>query len=170
MTKSPKSLLIIDGAYLQQYSRGTKINFVKLVETLQIELEGGSFYERWYFTSRPDGSPHALDGFFNYLRSAPPKGPHFRVEVYDLKNKAHSCPECSNYVSFRVQKGVDVGIATLLLKHAFIGAADRIALLAGDGDFREAVKIAKDEVRKDIVIVGFNDGSVSRELQSLGRV
>jgi nijmegen breakage syndrome protein 1 len=64
-----------------------------------------------------------------------------------------------------VQKGVDVGIATLMLKLAAQNRYERLILAAGDGDFEDAISYIKSELHKEIWITGFDD-SVSVDLQS----
>jgi uncharacterized LabA/DUF88 family protein len=87
-----------------------------------------------------------------------------------LKRKQFTCRQCSTRSEDFVQKGVDVAIATLILKHSYQNSADVIVLFAGDGDFKEMLRICHDELRREIYIVGKNDDSVSRDLQELGTV
>jgi uncharacterized LabA/DUF88 family protein len=88
-----------------------------------------------------------------------------RVQLYKLKDLHCECPECSHPFDRKVQKGVDVGIATLVIKLAVQKKYDRILLSAGDGDFEDAVQYVKDEFQKEIWLAGFQD-SVSADLQS----
>ncbi len=74
------------------------------------------------------------------------------------------CPNCFHQVSKTVQKGVDVGITTLIVKLALQDRYDRLILSAGDGDFEDAVAYAKEESGKEIWITGFR-GTVSPDLQ-----
>ena len=48
------------------------------------------------------------------LKSAPPRGPKMRVQLYTIKDLNTTCPNCSHQFHRSVQKGVDVGIATLI--------------------------------------------------------
>lgn len=164
MLHAPRSLLIIDAGYLMKgcNKRGA-IDYVKFVQVLEAEL-GGAFYEKFYLDSARDGQAQN-NPFHRMLRSPAPHGPNFRVELYGLKKK--ECKKCKDVT--HVQKGVDVAIATLLLKHAFQNLADRIVLFTGDGDFKEALRIARDELRKEIVLVGFNDRSLSTDITQLAR-
>ena len=88
-----------------------------------------------------------------------------RVKLYKLKDVRNECPECHHQFDRQVQKGVDVGIATLIVKLAAQGQYERLLLSAGDGDFEDAIAFAKDELHKELWLSGF-DGTVSADLQS----
>ena len=75
------------------------------------------------------------------------------------------CPKCATPYDRQVQKGVDVGIATLTIKLATQNLYDRLILSAGDGDFEDAISYVKSELHKEIWISGFNN-TVSADLQS----
>lgn len=162
MLHAPRLLLIIDAGYLMKgcNKRGA-IDYVKFVQVLEAEL-GAVFYEKWYLDSTHDGQAQN-NPFHQMLRSPAPCGPNLRVELYGLKKK--ECKKCKTVT--KVQKGVNVAVATLLLKHAFQNLADRIVLFTGDGDFKEALRISRDELRKEIVLVGFNDCSLSTDITQL---
>jgi len=157
-----RALLILDAGYVMKIcqKRGSGIDFKKLVDVLQRELRC-EFYEKWYLNSVPDIS--AENSFYRMLRSPPPNGPQFRVQLFVLKKK--TCKNCELVTC--VQKGVDVAIATLALKHSFQNLADVVVLFTGDGDFFEALRIARDELRKTIILVGMNDRSVSTDITQL---
>ena len=54
-----------------------------------------------------------------------------------------------------MQAGVDVAIATHILKLACQGQLDHLCLVAGDGDFAEAVKFLTEELHKQFWLVGY---------------
>jgi uncharacterized LabA/DUF88 family protein len=64
-----------------------------------------------------------------------------------------------------VQKGVDVGIATLMLRMAAQEACGRLILSAGDGDFEDAISYVKSERLKEVWICGSQE-NLSPDLQS----
>jgi uncharacterized LabA/DUF88 family protein len=64
-----------------------------------------------------------------------------------------------------VQKGVDVAIATLIIKLAVQNVYDRLILSAGDGDFEEAISYVKSDLKKEIWISGAQ-ANLSTDLQS----
>lgn len=87
-----------------------------------------------------------------------------------MKRKTFNCSNCHQRSSDFVQKGVDIAVATLILKHSFQNLADVIVLFAGDGDFKEMLRICRDELHREIYIIGKNDNSVSPDLQGYGQV
>jgi uncharacterized LabA/DUF88 family protein len=88
-----------------------------------------------------------------------------RVQLYKLKDVHTRCPACGNSFDRHVQKGVDVGIATLMIKLAVKGVYDRLILSAGDGDFEDAISYIKSDLHKEVWINGAQS-SLSPDLQS----
>lgn len=88
-----------------------------------------------------------------------------RVKLYKLKDLHNECPKCGNHFERKVQKGVDVGIATLIVKLAAQNQYSRLILSAGDGDFEDAISFAKEELHKEIWVTGFAE-SLSPDIQS----
>ncbi len=62
-----------------------------------------------------------------------------RVKLYKLKDLHIECPSCRSRFDKQVQKGVDVGVATLIVKMAAQNQYDTVLLCAGDGDFEDAL-------------------------------
>jgi uncharacterized LabA/DUF88 family protein len=158
-----KTIWIADAAYLMKAAPG-RVDYLRLKQHLET-LNGGAIYESYYLNSMPYPTNEAQDGFHNWLKLAPPTGPKMRVQLYKLKSLACECPKCHTKFQRQVQKGVDVGIATLILKLATQNQYDRLILSAGDGDFEDAIDYVKSELHKEIWIAGF-DNSVSADLQS----
>ena len=86
------------------------------------------------------------------------------VKLYEIKNLVLPCHECDAKIERQVQKGVDIGIVTLLLKLASTDQYDRIILSAGDGDYEEAVAFVKQQLKKEFWLCGFED-NLSADLQ-----
>lgn len=158
-----KIVWIVDAAYMVKASPG-RFDYLKLRSELE-RLNGSVFSESFYLNSSPNPPTDAQDGFHTWLKTAPPNGPKMRVKLYKLKDVHNTCPSCSHHFVRQVQKGVDVGIATLIVKLASQNQYDRLLLLAGDGDFEDAIAYVKEELHKEIWIGGFN-GSLSADLQS----
>ena len=158
-----KTVWIVDGAYLMKAAPG-KFDYMKLKTELE-RIEGGPFYESYFLSSQANQPTEALEGFHNWLKLAPPAGPKMRVILCKLKDMHCECPACHHKFDRQVQRGVDVSIATLLIKLAAQQKYERIVLSTGDGDFEEAVIYVKDELHKEIRLAGFQ-GSVSADLQS----
>jgi len=158
-----KTIWIADAAYVMKAAPG-RIDYLRLKQHLET-LNGGAIYESYYLNSTPNAPTDAQDAFHNWLKLAPPAGPKMRVRLYNLKSMACECPKCHTRFQRQVQKGVDVGIATLILKLATQNQYERLILSAGDGDFEDAIDYVKSELHKEIWIAGF-DNSVSGDLQS----
>ncbi len=75
------------------------------------------------------------------------------------------CPHCGEHFAREVQKGVDVAIATLVIKLAVQGVYDRLILSAGDGDFEQAISYVKSDLKKEIWVSGLQ-ANLSTDLQS----
>jgi uncharacterized LabA/DUF88 family protein len=163
-----KAILIVDGAYLM---RGAKphghFDYVKLKALLERRV-GTPFSESYYLNSMYDAGNEALNAFHSFMKSAPPKGPKFRVQLYDIKQMDVQCPQCGCLHKRDVQKGVDVGIATLVLKLAMQNKYDVVVLCAGDGDFKDAIAHVVDNCAKAIIVAGF-EASLSTDLQSYAK-
>ncbi|MDR2768262.1 MAG: NYN domain-containing protein [Treponema sp.] len=157
------TIWIIDGAYMMKSgSNHGKIDYMRLKQFLEKTNET-DFRETYYLNST--ANLQAEQSFHNWLKSAPPHGPKMRVKLYDLKRMNLKCISCGNEFDREVQKGVDVGIATLMIKLACQNQYNRLILSAGDGDFEDAIDYVKSDLHKEIWIAAF-DGSVSLDLQS----
>ncbi len=159
-----KTIWIIDAAYLFNFGKSRPFDYLKLKN--QIEMaNGGPLYESYYLNSSQDPSSDA-QAFHTWLKTAPPKGPKFRVQLYKLKTMHMRCPDCNTSFERQVQKGVDVGIATLIMKLAVQNSYDRLILSAGDGDFEEAIDFVKSDLHKEVWMCG-SEKNLSPDLQSL---
>ncbi|MCK7581495.1 MAG: NYN domain-containing protein [Chromatiales bacterium] len=150
-----KTVWIVDGAYLFNYGkvRPTGIDYLKLKNELE-KLNGGQIYEAYYLNSSPDPATDAQNAFHTWIKSAPPKGPKMRVQLYKLKDIHNKCPSCGCQFDRQVQKGVDVGVATLIIKLASQNVYDRLILSAGDGDFEDAISYVKSDLHKEFWVNG----------------
>lgn len=159
-----KTIWIIDGAYLFNYGKTHPFDYLKLKNEI-VRLNGGPLYESYFLNSTQDPSADAQSAFYTWLKSAPPKGPKFRVQLYRLKDMHLVCPSCNHGFVRQVQKGVDVAIATLIVKLAAQNVYDRLILSAGDGDFEDAISYVKSELHKEVWISGSTE-NLSSDLQS----
>lgn len=163
-----KTILIIDGAYMLHGSKlHGKMDYLKLKtfieSTISAKIDSG-----YYLNSVPDPATEGQNAFHSWLRSAAPTGPNLRVQLYDLKKMNVKCDSCGNEFERTVQKGVDVGIATLILKFGLLNRYDQLILCAGDGDFVDAIKYITEEQNKEFIMCGF-DPSMSTEMQSYSK-
>ncbi len=158
-----RNVWIADAGYLMKACPGN-FDYLRLKQVLEREC-GGEFAESFYLNSTPDPPSDAQSSFHTWLKTAPPQGPKMRVKLYKLKDVHNECPSCHNPFDRKVQKGVDVGIATLIVKLAAQNQYTRLVLSAGDGDFEDAIAFAKEELHKEIWVTGYVD-SISPDLQS----
>jgi uncharacterized LabA/DUF88 family protein len=156
-----RTVWIIDGAYLMRSAPG-RFDYLKLRGELESRWR---IDEAYYLNSIQDPPTEQMLSFHTWLKSAPPKGPKIRVQLYRVKELDCLCPSCHNRFERTVQKGVDVGVATLILKLAHQQRYDRLILCAGDGDFEDAIEYVKSELHKELYLVGFQD-TISADLQS----
>lgn len=161
-----KTVWIIDGGYLFNFgkSRPNGFDYLKLKDEL-VKANGGQIYETYFLNSTPDPATDAQNAFHTWLKSAPPRGPKMRVQLYKLKDMHCACPGCATHFDRQVQKGVDVGIATLIIKLAVQNVYERLILSAGDGDFEDAISYIKSDLHKEFWLNG-TQASLSADLQS----
>jgi uncharacterized LabA/DUF88 family protein len=68
----------------------------------------------------------------------------FEIDIRDFKImnvrcKSKTCEHSSKPFGRKVQAGVDVALAVKMLEWGFSGAYNKIVMIAGDGDFYDAV-------------------------------
>lgn len=159
-----KNIWIVDGAYLMKSSEGRgKFDYVRLKEVLEEQL-GEQVHESYYFSAVPFPPSEPMDAFHNWMKSAAPRGPRMRVKLHKLRDLFVECPECNYRFERQLQKGVDVGIVTQIMKLAVMNRYDRLILSAGDGDLEESISFVKDHLGKKVWLMGF-EGTVSSDLQ-----
>ncbi|EEY66024.1 uncharacterized protein PITG_03562 [Phytophthora infestans T30-4] len=161
--------LIIDGAYARIHGRslGGNIDFSRLRTELE-EIASTEFDECWYFDSQRRDAPgnSQLASEFHALKYARPRGPQLQVEIYSTKPRSCKCTSCGHKFNQNVQKGVDNGIATKLLTLTLTRNIERVILVSGDGDFYTSLRYVRNELAREVWVVGFLD-TVSGDLQQL---
>lgn len=166
-----RALWLIDGSYVYMAMRKFQkketvfvnkgVDYKKLKDRIISEF-GIDSMDCWYFNSTPDPATDAQNAYHSWLRTAEPDGPNIRVKLYDLKEKEHHCTKCGMHFTQKVQKGVDVGIATTALR--LYERYDIIIISAGDGDFEDFIRYIVEDKDKKLYIVGFK-GSISPNIQ-----
>jgi len=148
--------LIIDAGYMASIQRKIgAIDFLKLKNL--IEEKYGKVVRGYYITSLDTNNQAS---FHSWIKSA--NGPKLEVVVKD--QKAKSCPSCGNL--YNVEKGIDVAISTLAIKGAHRDVYDTLALINGDGDLLDALQYVRDDLGREVIIVGELE-SISTDLQAL---
>ena len=179
MTEFERRLWLIDAGYLfnAQLSVSHDYHFDYRKLRMKLENEVGPIWRAYYLNSTPNPPADEQSQFHAWLRSAPPRGPKIITKLYQLKQVRADyayCEQCGHKVKLRCprgdghrinnkqQKGVDVGIATLVLTH--IEKYDALLLSSGDGDLLDAVEFLS-ELGKNVELAVFHSG-VSTDLQS----
>ncbi len=160
-----KTVWIADAGYLYNFgrTRPNGIDYLKLKKEL-VRLNGGPIHESYYLNSTQNPPTDAQNAFHTWIKAAPPKGPKMRMQLYSLKDVHNKCPSCGHEFDRQVQKGVDVGIATLVIKLAAQNVYERLILSAGDGDFEDAISYIKSELHKEFWLNGAQ-ATLSTDLQ-----
>lgn len=156
-------LWLIDASYLQKSAPG-HLDYLKL-KRLLVNLNETELKESYYFNSVSLPVNPSLHQFHTWLKSADPYGPQIRIKLYDQKTMPAFCGACKDKTFIQVQKGVDVGIATMMVKKAAFRQFDRLILTAGDGDFLDSLAFVKEEMQLEVWLTGFMD-TVSADLQA----
>ncbi len=179
-----RRLWLIDGGYLYnaQSTVHPNYNFDYLKLRRRLESMGGPIWRAYYLNAvaqdRENGG--GQDRFHSWLQSAPPSGPKIITMLYQLRDTDVSyayCKECGSSINLRcprahpaenhtlsrrVQKGVDVGLASLALTQ--LNAYDTLLLSSGDGDLLDAIKYVSNS-GKNVELAVFYSGAAT-ELQS----
>ena len=153
-----KGLWLIDGHYLfasmldfkktNTTYKDRNMNYHKLKKRIITEF-GLSSIDGFYFDTNEDKK-----AFLASLKSAEPYGPGIIVRIYDTKAKTG------------LQRGVDVGIATMAMR--LYSRYDVIILSAGDGDYEDCVEHLVVDQNKTLYIVGYA-GNISPEIQQYSK-
>lgn len=89
--------------------------------------------------------------------------------VCSLKLSPDKCYSCKHKFLFKYEKGVDVALSAQMI--LFITRSnvhlERVILVAGDGDYKEAARYIRQEVGKDLQIVSWR-WALSKDLEKLG--
>lgn len=139
--------IFIDGGYLDKVLRNEHASASIDYDKLATEMAGGlSRYRAYYYFCRRWMSLHPTeeerrlqadqDRFFERIKSLP----RFEVRLGHLKKRG---TDVSGKPIFQ-QKGVDVLLAIDVVRIALKGEVSQIAILAGDGDYKELIQVAKD--------------------------
>jgi len=140
-----KSVILIDGEnvvknwikYCEQKRINAKIDYLKLVKRLSL---GTNLLRAYFYDGVPDQIPPRKERFMQLLEA---NGIQLRTKV--LKLKKNICPHCQNVEVKEIQKGVDVSLATDVLRHAWQETCDICIIVSGDEDYKDAVDCAKDK-------------------------
>ena len=165
--RNGETLWLIDAAYLfnAQESVSKEYNFDYLKLRLWLE-RNGPIAEAWYLNSTQSPPSEDQCAFHAWLQTPVPIGPELNVSLYKLKQRDFECPYCGRKFSLQMQKGVDVGLATLIVRQADQNKYNNLILSSGDGDLKDAIAHAAKVCRKRIELCVFRWG-ISQDLLGL---
>jgi len=176
MNKTKKAALLIDGAYFEigvnLYKRRSNNNLIwspQAVEMLLQKLQficGVEFVSRKFITAETEetnSKPHKKMLHHSLKQN------QISVDIRDFKKKEELCPFCKRTYERNVQAEVDVAIAVSICEEIFYktkNPVDTIVLIAGDRDFKDALKSCIEKKQVDVILIGFYN-TMSFELKSL---
>jgi hypothetical protein len=165
--RAGRTTWLIDAAYLfnAQESAGAEYNFDYLKLRSWLE-RSGPITDAWYLNSVQNPPSEEQSAFHAWLQTPMPTGPGLNVGLYKLKQRDFECPHCSRKFSLQMQKGVDVGLATLVVRQADQNLYDNLILSSGDGDLKDALNHAGRICHKRIELCVFRWG-ISADLLGL---
>jgi len=150
--RAMRALLLLDGVYLRKLTAAC--DYQLLVDHLHALMNGVS-HHRVLFPAQP----LAAD-FVAALAAPAPDGPGIEVSAESVKHGA----DPGDPVKPSDRAGVDAGIATAMLTHAWLDQCDRVVVVAGDGYFVEAMRTCRDLLGKHITVAG-TIGTLAYRLQ-----
>ena len=139
-----KSVVLIDAEnvikswwkYCEVNNLKDKIDYAKLISVLS---ENTNLLRAYFYDGVPEKISIKKKNFLDVLQK---KGIQLRTKI--LKDRSYQCEKCSEISIKRVQKGVDVSLATDILRHAFQQTCQICIVVSGDEDYKDAIEVAKD--------------------------
>ncbi len=156
-------LWIIDGQYVYNIvdeGTGGHVDLLLLREFIEKQIP---VWKAYYFTGIPQPMREDQQRFLDWVRHRPPGGPGFIVKPYRLKPREEQCPHCQRRYTVYREKGVDVGMAVLMLRLASL--YDTLLLTSGDADLADALQFLVETQGKHVILASF-EGTVAPLLSS----
>jgi uncharacterized LabA/DUF88 family protein len=123
--------------YCHQNKFDEKIDYSKLINKLS---EGTDLLRGYFYDGVPEYLPKSKLMFLEALQK---QGIQLRTKV--LKNRTQKCAKCGNIEQKTIQKGVDVSLATDILRHAWQQTCNICIVVSGDEDYKDAIECVKDK-------------------------
>ncbi|MZP28651.1 NYN domain-containing protein [Heliobacterium undosum] len=161
-----RTIWLIDAAYLfngqESVSNSYAFDYLKLQNKLEMD---GKIDRAYYLNCTHDPPSDRQTHFHTWLQKPKPEGPNIIPILYKLKLKEYDCPHCKMKYSLPVQKGVDVGLATLIVSLGHQHQYDNLILSSGDSDLKDAIVFMKKNLGKRLELCVFRYG-IASELDS----
>jgi uncharacterized LabA/DUF88 family protein len=140
-----KSVVLIDAenvlnawqSYCEEKNMPARIDYKKLVDKLS---EGTNLLRAYFYDG--SSSPISLKKK-NFYEALQCHGIQLRTKM--LRKRSYLCDHCHQRNERLVQKGVDVSLATDILRHAWQQTCQVCIIVSGDEDYKDAIEVAKDK-------------------------
>eukprot|EP00347_Sterkiella_histriomuscorum_P012536 403368196 len=165
-------VLVIDGAYLQigmnqanqqnnQFFPLDKPGNFDIYITFLEKMVGHEFNQIKFVTAEDNETNARHKKFYDELARCK----KVQVDQREFKYRSQTC-KCKNEVKWKVQAEVDVAIAVYLIDYAQSNRVDTITLFAGDRDFIDAIMYCRDRLKKQLLVLAYEENLASRIKQS----
>jgi uncharacterized LabA/DUF88 family protein len=154
-----KTIVFMDNSNIfhGQRNAGWRIDAKKLLDYMR---RGGEIWQTFFFASVSEPPQFKQTNFYKFIKNEM----RFEVELFSLGSKTYQCKNCGQQWRARVEKGVDVALATRLLTLANARAFETAILIGADRDFLGTVKAVKD-LGLRVEIYSWR-GSISEEMDA----
>lgn len=114
-----------------------RIDYHKLIIALS---QGTNLLRAYFYDGVPSNVPLNKKKFLEALQH---QGIQLRTKI--LKTRTTTCKQCGTSETRTIQKGVDVALATDILRHAWQNTCEICIIVSGDEDYKDAIECAKDK-------------------------
>ena len=157
MSHRGKTIMYFDNSniFKGQLDLGWRIDVDKFIKKIE---SGQNIWQTYFFAAVTDPPRFSQTGFYKMLKEKF----HWETILFPLGSKTTFCKNCHEKKRISVEKGVDVAIATTMLKHAITRSFETAILVSGDKDYLDTVKAIK-SMGLRVEIVSFRH-TLSQEL------
>ena len=148
-----KTIVYIDNSNI--YRGGKDAGWLPEYEKLMHFLEtlGGQLWDVHFFAiEESSASRTSTSDFFDYLQ----KGLGFKLHLYTYGNKSIRCVHCNRFSQITVEKGLDVGITTQILRDFHNKAFDTMILMSSNRDYIELLDFVRQSGKKVKLLIWRN--------------
>jgi len=151
-----KTVIYIDNSNI--YRGGKDAGWLPEYEKLMRFLEdfGSEIWDVHFFAIEETSDERtATSDFFDYLQ----KGLGFKLHLYNYGVKSVKCMHCTRFSQVTVEKGIDVGIATQIMRDFHNNAFDTMILMSANKDYMEVLEFVRSSGRKVKLLIWRNTTS-----------
>jgi len=140
-----KTVVYIDNSNI--YRGGKDSGWLPEYEKLMRFLEGlgGQLWDVHFFAIEESSSERTTTSdFFDYLQ----KGLGFKLHLYTYGLKSIRCTHCGRFSQISIEKGLDIGMATQIMRDFHNDAFDTMILMSANKDFIELMDFVRTSGKK----------------------